>query len=159
MPEEPSIPVAAPLHATLAPIGRSVHRTEPRAKHALLVVREVARLVGKRFEPAVTIRSMLHLVSELLGLNRGQVVLRNGMKNEIAIGDLHVLQIVASLIGQILNINRLASEKTAHLESENFELKSALARSVSSYGIVGGSAVPHAALRQVLEISLPERLP
>ena len=233
---------AAPPKMPVAPNQRTLHTPEPWAKRELLVVREIAKLVGKSFEPAVTIRSMLHLLSELLGLNRGRVVLRNGRPNEIAIAhayglkpdeirrgvfkvgegitgrtfktggilivqdiddeplyltrtvsradlpqetvsflalpimidgavegvlavhrlrrrdraladDLHVLQIVASLIGQILNINRLASEKTAHLESENFELKSALARSVSSYGIVGESVVLHAALRQIEQVS------
>ena len=234
--------IAAPAPLA-APIARSM--PEPWAKRELLAVREIAKLVGKSFEPGVTIRSMLHLLSELLGLNRGRVLLRNGVSNEIAIAhayglrpdeirrgvfkvgegitgrtfktggilivqdiddeplylartvdradlpqetvsyialpilidgavdgvlavhrlrrrdraladDLHVLQIVASLIGQIVNINRLASEKTARLESENFELKSALsrsARSVSSYGIVGESAVLHAALRQIEQVS------
>ncbi|MBC7573056.1 MAG: sigma 54-interacting transcriptional regulator [Herminiimonas sp.] len=242
MASEAGAQAAAPAPPA-APIARSM--PEPWAKRELLAVREIAKLVGKSFEPGVTIRSMLHLLSELLGLNRGRVLLRNGVSNEIAIAhayglrpdeirrgvfkvgegitgrtfktggilivqdiddeplylartvdradlpqetvsyialpilidgavdgvlavhrlrrrdraladDLHVLQIVASLIGQIVNINRLASEKTARLESENFELKSALsrsARSVSSYGIVGESAVLHAALRQIEQVS------
>ena len=33
------------------------------------------RLVGKSLAPEVVLREMLHLMSELLGLNRGRVVL------------------------------------------------------------------------------------
>ena len=38
-------------------------------------MREVMRLVGKSLAPGVVLREMLHLMSELLGLNRGRVVL------------------------------------------------------------------------------------
>ena len=41
----------------------------------LLLMREVMRLIGKSFAPGVVMREMLHLMSELLGLNRGRVVL------------------------------------------------------------------------------------
>ncbi len=36
---------------------------------------EVMRLVGKSLAPEVVLREMLHLISELLGLNRGRIVL------------------------------------------------------------------------------------
>jgi len=36
---------------------------------------EVMRLVGKSLAPEVVMREMLHLMSELLGLNRGRIVL------------------------------------------------------------------------------------
>ena len=38
-------------------------------------MREVMRLIGKSLAPGVVLREMLHLMSELLGLNRGRVVL------------------------------------------------------------------------------------
>ncbi len=41
----------------------------------LLLLREVMRLVGRSLAPESVLREMLHLMSELLGLNRGRVVL------------------------------------------------------------------------------------
>jgi Nif-specific regulatory protein len=41
----------------------------------LLLMREVMRLIGKSLAPGVVMREMLHLMSELLGLNRGRIVL------------------------------------------------------------------------------------
>ena len=41
----------------------------------LLLMREVMRLIGKSLAPGVVLREMLHLMSELLGLNRGRIVL------------------------------------------------------------------------------------
>lgn len=41
----------------------------------LLLLSEVMRSVGRSLAPAVALREMLHLMSELLGLNRGRVVL------------------------------------------------------------------------------------
>ena len=41
----------------------------------LLLMSEVMRLVGKSLAPEIVLREMLHLMSELLGLNRGRVVL------------------------------------------------------------------------------------
>ena len=40
---------------------------------------EVMRLVGQSLAPEVVLREMLHLLSELLGLNRGRVVLADGV--------------------------------------------------------------------------------
>ncbi len=47
---------------------------EWRAKE-LLLMSEVMRLVGKSLAPQIVLREMLHLMSELLGLNRGRIVL------------------------------------------------------------------------------------
>ena len=55
---------ANPLHAA----------TEWRAQE-LLLMSQVMRLVGKSLAPEVVLREMLHLISELLGLNRGRIVL------------------------------------------------------------------------------------
>jgi Nif-specific regulatory protein len=41
----------------------------------LLLMREVMKLVGQSLAPARVLREMLHLMSELLGLNRGRMVL------------------------------------------------------------------------------------
>lgn len=60
------------------------HRTDPDAPGALptdwhaqelLLMREVMKLVGRSLAPAYVLREMLHLMSELLGLNRGRMVL------------------------------------------------------------------------------------
>ena len=62
------------------------HRTDPDAPGALptdwhaqelLLMREVMKLVGRSLAPAYVLREMLHLMSELLGLNRGRMVLAN----------------------------------------------------------------------------------
>jgi Nif-specific regulatory protein len=45
----------------------------------LLLLSEVMRLVGQSLAPEVVLREMLHLLSELLGLNRGRVVLAEGV--------------------------------------------------------------------------------
>ena len=38
-------------------------------------MREVMRLIGRSLAPGLVLREMLHLMSELLGLNRGRIVL------------------------------------------------------------------------------------
>ncbi len=51
-------------------------RTEPTwREQEHLLMGEVMRLVGKSLAPNIVFREMLHLLSELLGLNRGRVVL------------------------------------------------------------------------------------
>ncbi len=59
-------PIAAPKTAAADPQWRA---------QELLLMREVMRLIGKSLAPGVVMREMLHLMSELLGLNRGRVVL------------------------------------------------------------------------------------
>jgi Nif-specific regulatory protein len=200
----------------------------------LLLLREAARLLGKSLDPGVVIREMLHLLSELLGLNRGRVVLPDegsrtlsirhayGLTSaEIARGryafgegvtgkvmdsgephivqdidaesdylgravarttlpqetvsfiavpirdergvcgvlavqrlrgrkrafadDMTVLRTVATLIGQLLQLQRLVAERTARLESENRALQQALETSRAQAGsrdIVGSSPAP-----------------
>ena len=53
---------------------RSLPSPQWRAQE-LLLMSEVMRLVGKSLAPEVVLREMLPLMSELLGLNRGRVVL------------------------------------------------------------------------------------
>lgn len=55
---------------------RSLPAPDPQWRaQELLLMSEVMRLVGKSLAPEVVLREMLHLMSELLGLNRGRVVL------------------------------------------------------------------------------------
>ncbi|MDP4074807.1 sigma-54-dependent Fis family transcriptional regulator [Acidovorax sp. A1169] len=59
-----------------APPASGHPRTQP-DWHAqeLLLMREVMRLIGRSLAPGLVLREMLHLMSELLGLNRGRIVL------------------------------------------------------------------------------------
>lgn len=45
------------------------------AEHEQLLMRQSVRLLSQGAEPGVAVREMLHLLSELVGLNRGRVVL------------------------------------------------------------------------------------
>ena len=54
---------------------RGTQADAPWRAHELLLMREVMRLIGKSLAPGVVMREMLHLMSELLGLNRGRIVL------------------------------------------------------------------------------------
>ena len=53
-----------------APDAAPANATDWRAQE-LLLMREVMRLLGKSLAPGLVLREMLHLMSELLGLNRG----------------------------------------------------------------------------------------
>ncbi|PZP64722.1 MAG: sigma-54-dependent Fis family transcriptional regulator [Azospira oryzae] len=55
------------------------------ASQELLVIREIARLLGRSLDPSHTIREMLRLLSEFLGLNRGRVVLPDAEGGQLAI--------------------------------------------------------------------------
>src|SRR5512135_1321313 len=59
--------------------GETLHQQET------LLVRECIRLMGRSLEPDRVIREMLHLLSELLGLNRGRVVLPEAEGGDLAI--------------------------------------------------------------------------
>ena len=210
-----------------------------------LLVRECIRLMGHSLEPDRVIREMLHLLSELLGLNRGRVVMpepEDGMlairhaygltRAEIARGryalgegvtgrvmstgetvivqdidsepgylgravsratlpaetvsfialplevegrvagvlgvhrlrnrprplasDMAILRTIATLISQVLQVNRLVAERTARLEDENRRLRQALAQSHNTpamHGIVGRSPLLARALRQLEQVA------
>ena len=64
--------------------AESESREHPRAgpqwsAQELLLMHEVMRLVGREVQPARILREMLHLLSELLGLNRGRIVLADAV--------------------------------------------------------------------------------
>ncbi|MCE1240307.1 MAG: sigma 54-interacting transcriptional regulator [Azonexaceae bacterium] len=50
-----------------------------------LLIRESIRLLGRGHDPASSIREMLHLLSELIGLNRGRIVLPDPAAGDLAI--------------------------------------------------------------------------
>ena len=70
-------PATSPAASPAAP----AHASEPTATdwrvQELLLLTQVMRSVGQSLAPAVVLREMLHLMSELLGLNRGRIVLRD----------------------------------------------------------------------------------
>ncbi len=70
----PSIGPAAPAGPLDAQATAPLPDPQWRAQE-LLLMREVMRLIGKSLAPGVVMREMLHLMSELLGLNRGRIVL------------------------------------------------------------------------------------
>ncbi len=66
--------IACSLPMTPRPPDKAVTEPPWRAQELLLMT-EIMRLVGKSLAPDVVLREMLHLTSELLGLNRGRIVL------------------------------------------------------------------------------------
>lgn len=218
--------------------------TDLREQEALLV-RECTRLLGRYPEPGKAIREMLHLASELLGLNRGRVVMPEGEKGELAIryaygltrdeirrgryalgegvtgrvmqtgetvivqdidaeprylaravrrsalpqetvsfialpvecegrtvgvlgvhrlrsrpralaDDMAILRTLATLIGQVLQVQRLVLERTARLEEENRALKQALSQrggAHAAFGIVGNAPSLQRALHQIEQVA------
>lgn len=70
--------------------------------------------------------------------------------------DQQILKIAATLIAHVILINEFVQERTARLESENRELKWALAKDVSTcatYGIVGESLLLRRALKQIEQVA------
>ena len=209
----------------------------------LLLLREVMRLVGRSLSPDVVLREMLHLMSELLGLNRGRVVLREAANpiearichaygltrtevkrgryragegvtgrvlttgqpmivqdvdaepaflfravrrqdlpdetvafialpievSGITVGvlachrirsrqrrltdDLAVLNILATLAGQLLQLQALVAEQTGRLQAQNERLSKALESRAARYGIVGQSPALLQALDELERVS------
>ena len=62
-----------------------LNETDWRAQE-LLLMREVMKQVGRSLSSAEVLREMLHLMSELLGLNRGRIVLREDVALDDAPG-------------------------------------------------------------------------
>ena len=58
---------------------------EALVEHEQLLIRESIRLISRGVESDKAVREMLHLLSELLGLNRGRVVLQDKKKGDLAI--------------------------------------------------------------------------
>lgn len=70
--------------------------------------------------------------------------------------DQQMLKIAATLIAHVILINEFVQERTARLETENRELKWALAKDISTYGtygIVGESLLLRRALKQIEQVA------
>ena len=63
------------MTAPLSPGKPRAQATPDWHAQELLLMREVMRLIGRSLAPGLVLREMLHLMSELLGLNRGRIVL------------------------------------------------------------------------------------
>lgn len=58
---------------------------EKLADQEILVVSEVAKLMGRSLDEGLVIREILHLLSEFLGLNRGRVVMRDESSGDFSV--------------------------------------------------------------------------
>ena len=211
-------------------------------EHEMLLLQQVMALVGKNLSPLPALREMLHLMSELLGLNRGRIVLSDenrqfcrirhayGLtRNEIERGcyafgegitgrviqngqlaivqdidqepsflaraversklppgpvafialpisidrvtvgvlachrirrrsraiadDLTLLRILATLVGQLLQLETRLQEKTQALEQQNAALARALESATARYGIIGTSPRLLSAISELERVS------
>lgn len=224
------------------------HSTTDWHSQELLLMREVMRLIGRSLAPGLVLREMLHLMSELLGLNRGRIVLVDGApteagaprtasiqhaygltQTEVARGryawgegitgrvlatgqpaivqdidaeplflaraversqlppetvafialpievnnapigvlachrirsrqrhlndDLAVLRVLATLVGQLLQLEALVAEQTRQLEARNAVLANALNTKSARYGLIGSSPPLLQALSELERVS------
>jgi Nif-specific regulatory protein len=67
--------------------------------------------------------------------------------------DVALLQVLATFIGQVLRVNELIAERTAHLMSENRLLKNKLESKGARYGIMGQSPALQQAIQQALQVA------
>jgi len=234
------------FNALAAPVDPALPPEAQWRAQELLLMREVMRLIGKSLAPGVVLREMLHLMSELLGLNRGRIVLLDaGAPDEsgpariayaygltqaeaargvyapgegitgrvLASGqpivvqdidaeplflaravtraqlppetvafmalpievnhhtvgvlachrirsrlrhlndDMALLQILATLAGQILQLQTLMQEKTRDLEARNALLTQALDAAAVRYGIIGNASALLQALHELERVS------
>ena len=227
--------------------GFSLNASEWHAQE-LLLMREVMRGIGRSLAPALVLREMLHLMSELLGLNRGRIVLADAAPagttqsrtasiqhaygltpreaargryawgegitgrvlatgqpaivqdidaeplflcravqrsqlppetvafialpievNKVPIGvlachrirsrqrhlndDLAVLRVLATLAGQLLQLEELVAEQTRQLEARNAVLAQALNTKSARYGLIGNSPPLLQALSELERVS------
>ncbi len=236
MPQSPTVPPAA-----------SEQRDTWREQE-LLLMREVMRMVGRSPTPTPALAKMLHLMSELLGLNRGRIVLLDAAGadattprlasiqhaygltrreitrgryqlgegitgrvlasgqpaivqdidaeplflcravdrahlppetvafialpievNNVPIGvlachrirsrqrhlndDLSILRVLATLAGQLLQLEQLVSEQTGRLEAHNAVLARALDTRTARYGLIGNAPPLLQALSELERVS------
>lgn len=236
------------MHAKTPPPAPHSPATDWHAQE-LLLMREVMRLIGRSLAPGLVLREMLHLMSELLGLNRGRIVLVDGGEaaeagaprtasvqhaygltqaevargryawgegvtgrvlatgqpaivqdidaeplflgrvvprsqlppetvafialpievNNVPIGvlachrirsrqrhlndDLAVLRVLATLVGQLLQLEALVAEQTRQLEARNAVLANALNTKSARYGLIGSSPPLLQALSELERVS------
>lgn len=236
------------MHAKTPPTAPHSPATDWHAQE-LLLMREVMRLIGRSLAPGLVLREMLHLMSELLGLNRGRIVLVDGGEaaeagaprtasvqhaygltqaevargryawgegvtgrvlatgqpaivqdidaeplflgrvvprsqlppetvafialpievNNVPIGvlachrirsrqrhlndDLTVLRVLATLVGQLLQLEALVADQTRQLEARNAVLANALNTKSARYGLIGSSPPLLQALSELERVS------
>jgi Nif-specific regulatory protein len=232
----------APSAETALPVDRGDWRSQE-----LLLMREIMQLVGRSLAPGLVLREMLHLMSELLGLNRGRIVLADPQAdpkaartasiqhaygltraemararyawgegitgrvlasglpaivqdidaeplflfravtraqlppetvafialpieiNNVPIGvlachrirsrqrhlndDLALLRVLATLAGQLLQLEQLVAEQTRQLEARNAVLARALNTKSARYGLIGNSPALLQALGELERVS------
>jgi Nif-specific regulatory protein len=81
----PAAPITLVASTARADLAADVHIDVDWPQHELFCRRELAKIFGKTLDPLDGIRQIFHLLSELLGLNRGRLVLQDP-----ATGLLHV---------------------------------------------------------------------
>lgn len=74
-------------------------------------------------------------------------------RNRAFEADIHLLRIIASMIGQTLRIHTLLRERTEYLEHQNQELRSALERQTVQHGILGTSPMLQEALDEATRVA------
>lgn len=67
--------------------------------------------------------------------------------------DLSLLQVLATLIGQVLRVKQLIEERTDQLLSENQLLKNRIESKAAKYGIMGNSAVLQQVIQQAFQVA------
>lgn len=85
MSSAPKTSPRARLARVNTPKKPAIATEEDLSEQEQLLIRESIRLLSRGLEPARAIREMLHLMSELLGLNRGRVVLPDPGRGDLAI--------------------------------------------------------------------------
>ncbi len=116
----------------------------------------LARAVERKHLPQETVSFIglpLRSDGEVLGLLGVHRI--RGRARALA-DDLRILEVIATLIAQILRLNSHVAQQTARLENENRELKWVLERGApqpATLGIVGESPALRHALRQIEQVS------
>jgi Nif-specific regulatory protein len=72
----------------------------------MLLLREVMKQVGKSLSPDVVCREMLHLCSELLGLNRGRILLADKLEDVASLPPEQALQPASASIRHAYGLTR-----------------------------------------------------
>lgn len=75
----------SPTSTAKAELQKNVHGSGGWPEAQLFVTREISKVIGKSIDPKFAVRSMLHLLSEFLGLNRGRLFLFDAEKQRLTI--------------------------------------------------------------------------
>jgi len=72
----------------------------------MLLMQEVMKHIGKSLSPELVFREMLHLCSELLGLNRGRIMLADNLDDVVDLPPEQVLRVTAGSIRYAYGLTR-----------------------------------------------------